>query len=174
MCQILQVMARRMKLYNDKAFTAQHWCPMEFYGLGFDWLPFGQQSSAWTPAHWCKEARTGPLNAPGMHSEGSTVNRLHSPLTLVGVCTEKERGCQQISDSATHCAGMHDTSKLSVEIPRLRWLLMEQNPADFSKLNSILAEALAVFGIVLSWRFLGCPHVIDRDRPHVIDCWYGE
>lgn len=38
-----------------------------------------------------------------------------------------------------------DHQSVEIEVPRMRWLMLNQNPASMSKFNSYLAEALTLY-----------------------------
>ena len=87
------------------SFSAPEYCPMNFYGIDFDWMPWGKRSTA--------------LSRVQADLRGKT-----------GLCGRSLFTNQQ---------------SVEVEVPRMRWLLLDQNPATSGKFNSYLSEALVLY-----------------------------
>ena len=85
-------------------FSAQEYCPMNFYGIDFDWLPWGQRTTALSRVQCDLRGKSGFGGLPLLADEKS----------------------------------------VELEVPRARWLMLNQNPASMAKFNSYLAEALTL------------------------------
>lgn len=86
-------------------FSAQEHCRMQFYGIDFDWIPWGQRSTK--------------------------LNRVNCSLT-------GKSGFGGLPLFA-------DEHNFDIDVLRMRWLMLDQNPVSMNKFNSYMAEALTLY-----------------------------
>lgn len=90
-------------------FEANHFCPLNFYGLDFDWLPWGHRTCALGRAQIDLGGTSGFGGFPFLDRY------------------------------------LQDEGSVEIEVPRMRWMLLNQNPANLGKFNSYLAESLLLY-----------------------------
>ena len=99
-------------------FSAQDFCPMNFYGIDFDWLPWGQRTTVLSRIQIELKGKSGFAGIPLLT----------------------------------------DYTDVELEVPRMRWLMLDQNPASMMKFNSYLAEALTLYTIIAQLYVLAHQH----------------